>query len=51
MSDDVLKEIENRMLGATEAFKTSLTKLRTGRASLALVYGVMVDYYGVEWPF
>ena len=50
MSDDVLKEIENRMLGATEAFKTSLTKLRTGRASLALVDGVMVDYYGSATP-
>ena len=50
MSDDVLKEIENRMLGATEAFKSSLTKLRTGRASLALVDGVMVDYYGTATP-
>ena len=37
MSDVVLKEIESRMLGATEAFKVSLKKLRTGRASLAVV--------------
>jgi len=50
MSDDVLKEIESRMLGATEAFKSSLTKLRTGRASLAIVDGVMVDYYGSATP-
>jgi len=50
MSDDVLKETKNRMQDATEAFKHSLTKLRTGRASLALVDGVVVDYYGSATP-
>lgn len=50
MSDAVLKEIESRMLGATEAFKESLKKLRTGRASLTVVDGVMVDYYGSPTP-
>lgn len=50
MSDDVLKETKSRMQAATEAFKHSLTKLRTGRASLALVDGVMVDYYGSATP-
>jgi len=50
MSDVVLKEIESRMLDATEAFKVSLKKLRTGRASLAVVDGVLVDYYGSATP-
>jgi ribosome recycling factor len=50
MNEDVLKEIERRMLGAAEAFKHSLRKLRTGRASLAIVDGVMVDYYGSATP-
>jgi ribosome recycling factor len=50
MSDAVLKEIESRMLAAAEAFKSSLTKLRTGRASLAIVDGVVVDYYGSATP-
>ena len=50
MNDDILKEIKVRMLDATDAFKGSLTKLRTGRASLALVDGVMVDYYGSATP-
>jgi ribosome recycling factor len=50
MSDDVLKDTKSRMQAATEAFKHSLTKLRTGRASLALVDGVMVDYYGSATP-
>jgi ribosome recycling factor len=50
MSQDILKEVDSRMLDATEAFKGSLTKLRTGRASLAVVDGVMVDYYGSATP-
>jgi len=50
MSQDVLKEIETRMLGAADAFKQSLTKLRTGRASLAVIDGVNVDYYGSSTP-
>jgi ribosome recycling factor len=50
MSQDVLKEVETRMVGATDAYKQSLTKLRTGRASLAVVDGVMVDYYGSSTP-
>jgi len=50
MSDDVLKDTKSRMQAATDAFKHSLTKLRTGRASLALVDGVMVDYYGTATP-
>jgi len=50
MNEHVLKEIESRMSGAAEAFNSSLTKLRTGRASLALVDGVVVDYYGSATP-
>ena len=50
MSQDILKEIESRMLSAADAFKNELTKLRTGRASLAVVDGVMVDYYGSSTP-
>jgi len=50
MNEDVLKEVEQRMLAAAEAFKSSLRKLRTGRASLALVDGVMVEYYGSPTP-
>jgi ribosome recycling factor len=50
MSDSVLKETETRMMAATEAFKTTLKKLRTGRASLTVVDGVHVDYYGSSTP-
>lgn len=50
MSEDVLRDTKSRMQAATDAFKHSLTKLRTGRASLALVDGVTVDYYGTATP-
>lgn len=50
MSQEVLKKVETRMVGAVEAFKGSLTKLRTGRASLAIVDGIKVDYYGTATP-
>jgi len=50
MNEEVLKETESRMLKAAEAFKGGLKKLRTGRASLALVDGVKVDYYGSATP-
>ncbi|MCG6949617.1 MAG: ribosome recycling factor [Acidobacteria bacterium] len=47
---DVLKEVEQRMVGAVEAFQSELASLRTGRASLALVDGITVDYYGSQTP-
>jgi ribosome recycling factor len=47
---EVLKEHESRMMGAVEAFREELSRLRTGRASLALVDGVMVEYYGTQTP-
>lgn len=50
MSDEILRDFGNRMKSATDAFKYSLKKLRTGRASLALVDGVVVDYYGSATP-
>jgi len=38
------------MKGAVEAFQGELTTLRTGRASLALVDGINIDYYGSQTP-
>ena len=48
--NEVLKDVERRMIGAVEAFQAELAKLRTGRASLALVDGITVDYYGSQTP-
>jgi len=47
---EILRETEKGMLGAVEAFQAELAKLRTGRASLAIVDGITVDYYGAQTP-
>lgn len=48
--NEIMKDVESRMLGAIEALKKELTKLRTGRASLSILDGIMVDYYGNPTP-
>ncbi len=48
--NEVLREAEKKMVDAVEAFQAELAKLRTGRASLALVDGITVDYYGTQTP-
>ena len=48
--NEVLKDVEKRMIGAVEAYQAELAKLRTGRASLALVDGITVDDYGSQTP-
>jgi ribosome recycling factor len=48
--NSALMETETRMRGAVEAFQGELAKLRTGRASLAVVDGITVDYYGTQTP-
>ncbi len=47
---ELLKDLERRMIGSIDAFKGELTSLRTGRASLALLDGISVDYYGTPSP-
>jgi len=48
--NEVFREIESRMVGAVDAFQGELVTLRTGRASLAVVDGITVDYYGAQTP-
>jgi ribosome recycling factor len=48
--NEVLKEQEARMSGAVESFRAELSRLRTGRASLAVLDGLTVDYYGAQTP-
>jgi ribosome recycling factor len=47
---EVLKDHESQMVSAVEAFRDELARLRTGRASLALVDGLTVEYYGTQTP-
>ena len=48
--NEVLKETEAGMTSAVDSFRVELTRLRTGRASLTVLDGVMVDYYGSPTP-
>ena len=50
MLDDILSDTEERMNKTSSAFNTELTKIRTGRATSALVDHIIVDYYGAETP-
>lgn len=45
-----LDDIKARMDKSIESYKRELSKLRTGRASAALVEGITVDYYGAPTP-
>lgn len=45
-----IKNIEERMEKAIEAFRNNLNKVRTGRANPAILNGVDVDYYGSPTP-
>jgi ribosome recycling factor len=47
---EVFKEVETGMKHALDHFHTELKHLRTGRASLALLDGITVDYYGTPMP-
>src|SRR3954470_19533116 len=50
MVNDIVKDLEGGIVKAQESLKKELAKVRTGRASLALVDGVRVDYYGTPTP-
>jgi ribosome recycling factor len=50
MVDDISNDAEDGMKKAIEAFKRDLAKVRTGRATTALLDGIKVDYYGTPTP-
>ena len=48
--DEIRKNVEGKMDQSINAFKSNLTKIRTGRANPALLDSVQVDYYGALLP-
>lgn len=50
MLNEIKKDAQARMSKSIEALRHDLTKLRTGRASTALVDHLKVSYYGSEMP-
>jgi len=50
MIDQILKDAEQRMLKSIESMRSEMAKIRTGRASPALIDHLTVDYYGTPTP-
>ncbi len=50
MLQDILNETKQDMTKAIESFKKAMMKVRTGRASINIFDGVIVDYYGSPTP-
>ncbi len=50
MKGDVLKETKRKMEKVLEAMTRDLSRVRTGRASVALLEGIKVDCYGTAMP-
>lgn len=48
--EDLFKDATGKMARSIEAFRKELGRVRTGRASLALLEGIKVDYYGTPTP-
>ena len=50
VTDDVVKDLKTRIDRTLEDLKKELSKIRTGRASLSVLEGVRVNYYGTPTP-
>jgi ribosome recycling factor len=50
MDQQIRKKTSEKMNGALEALKKEFASVRTGRASLGLLDGITVDYYGTLTP-
>lgn len=50
MKDEVQQTMKSKMEKALQAYQKELNRLRTGRATPALLEGIRVDYYGTPTP-
>ncbi len=50
MIDDIYQETKESMGKTVAALKRELQRIRTGRASLSILDGIKVDYYGTPTP-
>jgi len=50
MIDSIYQEAKDRMEKAVVSLEKELQKVRTGRASLNILDGIRVDYYGTQTP-
>lgn len=50
MSKQILHDADGRMNKAVEVIRDELARIRTGKATTALLDGIKVDYYGTPTP-
>jgi ribosome recycling factor len=50
INNPIIKDARQRMDKTIEAFRSEITKIRTGKATTALLDGIRVDYYGTPSP-
>jgi len=50
MLEEVYQEVEHKMERSLATLRKELSRIRTGRASLALLDSIAVDYYGTHTP-
>ncbi len=50
MVDKIYKDVDGKMKKSIEHLKKDLNSIRTGRASVSLLEGINVDYYGEPTP-
>jgi ribosome recycling factor len=50
MIKDVEASCEKRMKSSLDSFRHELSSIRTGRASISLLDGIVIDYYGTPTP-
>ena len=50
INNQVIKDARQRMDKTVEAFRNEIAKIRTGKATTALLDGIKVDYYGTLTP-
>jgi ribosome recycling factor len=50
MINDILKDAESRMDKTVESTRAEMGRMRTGRASVALLDHLQIDYYGTPTP-
>lgn len=50
MTDAIFKALKDKMDKSIDALHREIAKLRTGRASLSMLEGIRVDYYGTPTP-
>lgn len=50
MAKEIIQQAESRMKKAVEVVRDELVRIRTGKATTALLDGVKVDYYGTMTP-